>query len=139
MHISGLLTRVKNDLNNQLKKEFKRPIGLLKAIGFVNLFTKNFNEAFYYYNQLIDVYKQRDSKTLFFAAVSAIGANLTQNAIALLSISKTIDGNNFESRYALGLLYQEIGNLKGAIVQYNKIGDVKFNSKYFDFNIIKGK
>jgi tetratricopeptide (TPR) repeat protein len=135
MHIAGLLPRVKKELKQKLDNEFQNPIGILRALAYVNLFTKNFQESFYYYNQLIDTYKQQDSQTLFFAAASAIGANNPSNAIALLSLSKVTNIKNFESRFALGLLYQETGNFKGAVNQYLKIGDIGFRSKYFDFEI----
>jgi hypothetical protein len=39
-----------------------------------------------------------------------------------------------ESRYALGLLYMEIKNNKGATIQFGRIPD-NFTSNYFTFDI----
>ena len=80
-------------------------------------------------------FKITDAGTLFLASVAAIGSNHPQNAIALLELSKLTDPNAFESRLALALLYQEIGNIEAATIQYNLIKDTKFKSKFFDFQI----
>ena len=43
--------------------------------------------------------------------------------------------SNFESRYALGLLYLEMKNNKGAVTQLSRISKNNFNSEYFNFSI----
>ena len=43
--------------------------------------------------------------------------------------------NFFESRYALALLYLEVENNEGAIIQLSKIQTDNFRSNYFDFDI----
>ena len=40
-----------------------------------------------------------------------------------------------ESRYALGLLYMEVNNNEGAVIELSKFKKENFNSKYFDFEI----
>ena len=57
------------------------------------------------------------------------------NGIALLSLSKRVNKNEFEARYGLGLLYHEAKNLRGATIQYNLI-PTGFESKFFDFEVI---
>jgi cytochrome c-type biogenesis protein CcmH/NrfG len=71
------------------------------------------------------------------ASVASIGANHDANAIALLELAKLTDPNNFESRLALGLLYMEVKNVEAALIQFSKIGDSNFISKYFTFFIDK--
>jgi hypothetical protein len=44
-----------------------------------------------------------------------------------------------ESRYALGLLYLQAQNNPGAIVQFNKMGNNGFDSRFFDFEINTNK
>lgn len=139
MMISGLLHHVKQKLLEQLRTETKNIVGILKSTAYISLYTKNFKKSFNYYNELIDTYKINDSKTLFYAAMSAIGANESANAIALLEISKLKNRSNYESRFALALLYLEIGNLEGASIQLSKIIKPKFISEYFDFIITTDK
>ncbi len=108
-------------------------IATMQTLALSDIYLKNFKEAFDIYNSLIDKKKIQDSNTLFLAAVSAIGAKQHANAIALLELAKLTNSANFESRYALGLLYQEAKNLDGATILYSKIGDIGFKSRYFTF------
>lgn len=110
---------------------------IMQTLCYINIYTHNFEEAYTMYNQLIDEYKQNDTRTVFLAAVAAIGAHHPENAVALLELSKLIDPSNMESRYALGILYQEVKNIDGAVTQYIKIGDSGFQSKYFSFDIAR--
>ena len=84
---------------------------------------------------MIDEFGLKDANTLFLAAVSAIGSNHPQNAIALLELSKLTDPNSSESRVALGHLYQEVENIAAALIQYNLIKQENFKSEFFDFVI----
>ncbi|MFW6307135.1 MAG: hypothetical protein ACOC08_00675 [Campylobacterales bacterium] len=52
-----------------------------------------------------------------------------------MELSILNDRRNYESRYALGLLYQEADNLKGASAQFGVMGNSGFESEYFDFSI----
>ncbi len=135
LQISGLQYRERIALKKRVEIEKDDLLGILHTLAYLDIFTNNFEESYTLYNQLIDEFNQRDSKTLFLASVASIGARHIENAIALLELSKLTDPDNLESRYALGLLYQEVKNFKGAIIQYSKIGDRGFKSKYFSFKI----
>ena len=54
-----------------------------------------------------------------------------------MELSKLIDPGNIESRYALGLVYQEMGNYEAAVIQFRNIGNIGFISEYFSFDILK--
>ena len=95
----------------------------------------DFEKAFVYYNSLIDDYKITTSENYFLAGVAAIGAGHYDNAVALIQLSRLESSSNFESRYALGLLHQAMGNFKLASVQFAQIGDIDFVSRFFDFEI----
>ncbi len=137
LQISGLIYKQREELKKTVHLEKNDIIGILHTLAYVDIYTNDFEESYTIYNQLIDEYNQKDTKTLFLAAVASIGAKHVENAIALLELSKLTDPENKESRYALGLLYQEVFNFKGAGIQYNKIGNKGFNSKYFSFTIDK--
>jgi len=136
LQISGLLYLERDRLKNRLPLETADPMALTYTLAYLDIYTNNFEESYVLYNKLIDDFNRKDSRTIFLAATAAIGAKHTDNAIALLELSKIIDKTNDESRYALGLLYQEIKNFEGAVIQYKKIGDSGFKSKYFSFKVI---
>ncbi len=135
--ISGLLNHVRMLLKEKIIKSDNDPTGILQTLSYVDIYTNDFEEAYVIYNELIDTHKQQDTNTLFFAAVASIAAKHHANAIALLELAKLTDPANFESRYALGLLYQEAKNFEAASIQYSKIGNSGFKSDYFDFGIKK--
>jgi tetratricopeptide (TPR) repeat protein len=137
IQIGGLLYRQRDQLIKQVDLEKNDSAAITQTLAYISIYTHNFEEAFVLYNKLIDDYKKDDSRTIFLAAVASIGAHHTENTVALLELSKLIDPTNMESRYGLGLIYQEINNFKGAVIQYNKIGDSDFKSKYFSFKITK--
>ncbi len=137
LQISGLLYHERDRLKKRLPLETKDTMALTYTLAYLDIYTNNFEESYVLYNKLIDDYDQKDTKTIFLAATAAIGSKHIENAIALLELSKIIDRTNNESRYALGLLYQETKNFKGAIIQYKKIGNIGFKSKYFSFKIDK--
>ncbi len=110
---------------------------IMQTLAYLEIYANQFEEAFVLYNKLIDDFNQKDSYTIFLASVAAVGAGHPENAIALLELSKLIDPTNVESRYALGILYQEIGNLEAAGSQYRNIGNIGFISEYFSFDILK--
>jgi len=133
--ISGELPKVKEDLEKVLLNNSDDLIPVLQNLAFVNLFTKNFEQSYTIFNDLIDNKHIQDDKTLFYGAVSSIVAGHHSNGIALLSLSKRVNKNEFEARYGLGLLYHEAKNLRGATIQYNLI-PTGFESKFFDFEVI---
>jgi tetratricopeptide (TPR) repeat protein len=137
LQIGGLLYHEREKLLKKMQLETNDVPAIMQTLAYLNIYTHNFEEAYTMYNQLIDNFKQNDTKTVFLAAVAAIGAHHPENAVALLELSKLIDPTNMESRYALGLLYQEVKNIDGATTQYLKIGDSGFQSKYFSFDITK--
>ncbi len=139
LQISGLLFHQRDILKAKLPLERDDPTALTYTLAYLDIFTHNFEESYVLYNKLIDEYKHKDSNTIFLASVASIGAKHIENAIALLELSKLIDPKNMDSRYALGLVYQEIKNFKGASIQYTKIGDSGFKSKFFSFKINKMK
>ncbi len=139
IQIGGLLNQTRETLKKESMKVSQNPVGILQSLAYLDIYTNNFEESYILYNELIDTYKQQDGKTLFFASVASIGANHHANAIALLELAKLTDPANFESRYALGLLYHEIKNFEAAAIQYDKIGDSGFVSEYFSFDIKKGE
>ena len=137
LQISGLIYHQRENIKKRLPLEREDPAALTNTLAYVDIFSHNFEESYVLFNKLIDDYKQKDSQTIFLASVAAIGANHIENAIALLELSKLTDPTNLESRYALGLSYQAVNNFKGATIQYTKIGDGNFKSKFFSFKIDK--
>lgn len=137
LQIGGLLHHERNILKEKVELERDDLVSILQTLAYIDIFSHNFEESYTVYNQLIDQYKQTDTRTLFLASVASIGANHSENAVALLELSKLTDPKNFESRYGLGLLYHEAKNLEGASIQYLKMGDSNFKSRYFSFSITK--
>ena len=134
--ITGTLYPFVKELEDRLLKEIDNPSGIIEALGQSNIYLKRFEEAYVLFNQLVDKYKHQDSRTLFLAGIAAIGSRHSANAVALFELAKLEDPNNFESRYALGLLYLEQGNIRAASIQFKKIPNGVFQSKFFDFDII---
>jgi tetratricopeptide (TPR) repeat protein len=137
LQIGGLLHHEREALIKKAKLERNDIPAITQTLAYVDIYTHNFEEAYVLYNKLIDEMGKNDSATIFLAAVASIGARHVENAVALLELSKLTNPKNYEARYALGLLYQEIENWDGAIIQYNKVGDQGFQSRYFSFEIDK--
>lgn len=137
LQIGGLLHVEREKLKSKVELERDDIPAITQTLAYLSIYTHDFEEAYTLYNKIIDDFKKNDSQTVFLAAVASIGARHIENAIALLELSKLIDPNNIESRYALGLAYQEVDNFNGATIQYNKIGNRDFKSKYFSFEITR--
>ncbi|PAF48717.1 hypothetical protein BKH41_05480 [Helicobacter sp. 12S02232-10] len=133
--ITGSLENQERDLEQKLISQTDTPNGILQTMALINIYQHKFEKAYTLYNTLIENLKENDAQTKFFAAVSAIGANHPENAVLLLQLAKMDSPTNYESRYALGLLYQEIGNFKAAAAHYNYISVANFKSEFFDFDI----
>lgn len=133
--VTGNLPYVINQLQEKLISEEASPNGTMQALGLAYIYNKNFEKAFATYNSLIDGLKEDDVRTKFLGAVSAIGAGHYNNAVVLLQISKLDSVASLESRYALGLLYQQTGNIKSAMNLFNGIANRGFVSEFFDFKI----
>ena len=134
LNIAGIVHKLLQRMQEDEPKAGKY-IAFQQTKALALIYTRRFEEAYRTYNALIDSCSQSDSHTLFLASVAAIGAGHPANAIALLELSKLADTSNMESRYALGLLYQEAKNFEGAAIQYRKIGNSGFVSDYFTFFI----
>ncbi|OUT10059.1 GTP pyrophosphokinase [Campylobacter concisus] len=134
LQISGLLTRERDKLRAELKNAPKN-INLIQTLAYVDIFTNDFDESYKLYNQAIDEFKVNDASTLFLASVAATGAGKVSNAIALLELTKLNDASAIENRIALGLMYQQIDNIKAALIQYSKIGNVEYESEFYGFEI----
>ena len=136
LNIAGISHVGEEKLNNYLNIN-KPNISTLQALALSSIYNQNFDTAYKIYNSLIDDYKQKDSHTLFLASIAALASDHHANAVALLELSKLTDNSNLESKYALGLLYQEAKNLEGASIEYKKIGNNGFKSNYFTFYLKK--
>lgn len=137
LQIGGLLHKKRDSVRQKMEEESVDIASIMQTLAYLEIYTNKFEEAFTLYNKLIDDFNKKDTYTIFLASVAAIGAGHPENAIALLELSKLIDPSNVESRYALGLLYQEVGNFEAAAVQYRNIGNIGFSSQYFSFNITR--
>jgi len=137
LNIAGVVPKAKKIFEARLAEKGPLDISSLQALAYADIYLKEFDQAYAIYNQLIDTHKQQDSNTLFLAAIASIGAKHHENAIALLELAKLTNESNIESRFALGILYHETKNIEGAAIQYAKIGDSGFTSRYFSFSLAK--
>ncbi|SFV56010.1 PUTATIVE TRANSMEMBRANE PROTEIN [hydrothermal vent metagenome] len=131
-HIAKLVTKLQHRLNVTVDPNIT---DTELALALALFYNKNFEKSYLLYNHLIDEEKIQDAKTLFLAAISSIAAKHHANAIALLELSKLKDRKFQESRYALGLLYLEIDNPRGANIEFTNLNSNNFHSKYFNFDI----
>lgn len=133
--ITGTLLSIEPELEKKLLSINDNNAGILQVLGLLNIYSGHFEKAFVYYNTLIDDIKEDDPQTRFLGAVAALGAGRHENAVALLQISKIESATNLESKFALGLLYQEAKNFKAARDHYEQVSSSDFLSEYFDFDI----
>ena len=133
--IIGRLYFLRMQLKNVLETTTEEPDDLTAALALASLYDGAFEEAYTLYNSLIDDFRIRDPHTLFLGAVASTAAGHTANAVALLELAKMKYKNSNESRYALGILYLELQNNKGAVTQLSRIKINNFSSEYFNFDI----
>lgn len=133
--VTGNLPKIRTLFKERLAVEKDDPSGLLQGLALTDIYLRNFEEAFQLYNQLIDVEGRKESKVLLNAAIAAIGAGHKENAIVLLELARLENKKNYEARYGLGLLYQEVKNFRGAAIQYGLIQEEPYESAYFDFRL----
>jgi len=131
----GRLFFLRTQLRDVLETTTSYTQELNSALALACLYDKAFEESYVLYNHLIDDLRVRDSYTLFLGAVASTAAGHHANAIALLELSKMKNRSFKDSRYALGLLYLEEKNNKGAAIQLKQIGDDGFKSDFFNFEI----
>ena len=134
LSIAGVSRFAKELLENELLTN-QNQIALLQSLAYTYIFTKEYEKAYKIYNNLIDNKKVTDPHTLLLASIASVGANHHANAIALLELANLDNKSLYESRYALGILYQEAKNFEGASIQFKKIGNSGFKPKYFDFDL----
>lgn len=137
--ITGELYFLREQLKDKLETTTKKPQEIIATLALASLYDKQFEESYTLYNSLIDDYKIRDANTLFLGAVASTAAEHHANAIALLELSKMKNKKYLESRYALGLLYMEVNNNDGAVIELSKFKKDGFKSEYFDFEIDTNK
>ncbi|PAF50101.1 hypothetical protein BKH43_05685 [Helicobacter sp. 13S00401-1] len=137
--ITGNLKLEKKILQDKLSTQNLNPNGIMQALAYLDIYDNNFEESYSLYNTLINERKEDDSNTRFFGALAAIGAGHNNIASLLLQLAKMDSSSNFESKYALGLLYQEQGNYNAAAQHFNSISNTNLNSEYFSFKIDDSK
>ncbi|WP_345992126.1 tetratricopeptide repeat protein [Sulfurimonas sp. HSL-1716] len=133
--VTGTLYPLQLKLQEKLNTTKESPEEILYTLALTHLFSKDAEQAYTIFNQLIDDYKINDAHTLFLGAVASIAAGHHENAIALLELAKLKNPEYSESRFALGLLYLEQKNNKGAVIQLGHIQESGFQSNYFTFGI----
>ncbi|NOQ31478.1 MAG: hypothetical protein GQ570_10175 [Helicobacteraceae bacterium] len=133
--LTGRLYPLREQLKYKLETTTQNADDIIAALALASIYSKDFENSYTLYNQLIDEYKIQDSLTLFLAAVASTGADHHANAIALLKLANIKFKNNKESRYALGVLYMEAKNNLGASIELKHIGDSGFISAYFNFKV----
>jgi thioredoxin-like negative regulator of GroEL len=131
--ITGKLYFLREQLKEVLESTTGKREELTASLALASLYDGAYEESYTLYNNLIDNLKVRDSQTLFLGAVASTAADHHANAIALLELSRLKNPSFLESRYALGLLYLEVKNNKGAVIQLSRIYKNNFNSEYFNF------
>lgn len=133
--LTGNLQKIRLEFQARLEVEVSYPMALIEGLAIINIYLQHFEQAFVLYNQLIDEYRSHETRTLLLASIAAIGANHKENAIALLELAIIQNKRNFEARYALALLYMEIGNYAGAAVQLSNVDKGIHQSNYYDFEL----
>lgn len=137
--ITGRLYFLREQIKKVLESTTELTHEITSTLALASLYDGAYEESYTLYNSLIDDLKVRDSQTIFLGAVASTAAEHHANAIALLELSKMKNPDLLESRYALGLLYLESKNNKGATIQFSKINKNNFNSEYFNFDIDSDK
>lgn len=135
LQIAGLLHKERESIVADLKISTKNTKDILYTLAYLDLFTGHYEESYTIYNELINNENIDDANTLFLASVASIGANHPDSAIGYLELAKLTNPTYSEARLALGLLYQEVGNIEAAITQYNGLGDSGYKSEFFTFKL----
>lgn len=133
--ITGRLYFLRQQLKNELSITSRNTQEIVSSLALASLLDKHYEESYTLYNTLIDELKIQDAYTLFLGAVASTAAGHHGNAIALLELSKLKNSDYYESRFALALLYLEVKNNEGAVIQLSRIHQDGFQSHFFDFEI----
>lgn len=133
--ITGSLQVQEEVLKEKLTSSLKRPNGILQTLALINLYQHKFEQAYSIYDTLINNLGEQDSRTQFLGSVALIGTGNYDNAALLLQLSKMDSETNFETKYVLGMLYQQSGNFRAAASHYAMIAGKPFISNFFNFEI----
>ncbi|ANE36306.1 paralysed flagella protein B [Campylobacter iguaniorum] len=136
LQIAGLLDVQRDKIKADLDNASSNYQNIMQTLAYIDLFTRNYEESYTIYNELINKYEMNDANTLFLASVASIGANHPESAIGYIRLSKIIDPTSVENIIALALLYQEVGNIDAAVSQYNILKDNGYQSKFFTFKLL---
>ncbi len=134
MRICGILNQEREKIKQTLALSESSETGLITMLAYMSIYAGQYEEAYGLYDILINDYKIKDSRIYFLAAVSAIGANNPNTAIALLELAKVEDPFNQEATLALALLYHEVQNYEPALFQYSRVRN-HFQSEFFTFDL----
>ncbi|MDP2078881.1 MAG: tetratricopeptide repeat protein [Sulfuricurvum sp.] len=133
--LTGSLTPVIQRLEQKLQTTPDNRASITTALALAHFYNQDFEKSYALYNNAIDKFSIKDEKTFYMGALASIGAGHYQNAISLFQLSKMINPDYLESRYALGLLYLQVQNNPAAVVQFTKMKNNGFKSRTFDFKI----
>nr|WP_104747478.1 tetratricopeptide repeat protein [Helicobacter cetorum] len=116
-------------------EEGEEPNDLLQNLALVSLLQGKYVKASALYQNLIEGLKDSDIRLKILASLAHIAQGNYNNAVLLLELGKLDEPKNEDIRYALGLLYQQKGDLKAALNHFLAIRTSNFSSDYFDFKI----
>lgn len=133
--LTGSLVPAIQRLEQKLQTTPDNRASLTTALALAYFYNQDFEKSYALYNDAIDKFSIKDERTYYMGALASIGAAHYQNAISLFQLSKMMNPDYLESRYALGLLYLQVQNNPAAAVQFTKMGDKGFKSRTFDFQI----
>lgn len=133
--LTGSLTPLIQRLEQKLQTTPENRASITTALALSYFYNQDFEKSYTLYNNAIDKFAIKDEKTLYMGALASIGAGHYQNAISLFQLSKMINPDYLESRYALGLLYLQVQNNPAAVVQFTNMKNNGFKSRTFDFKI----
>ncbi len=116
-------------------EEGEEPNDLLQNLALVSLFQGKYEKASALYQNLIEGLKDNETRLKILASLVHIIQGNYNQASLLLELGKLDEPRNEDIRYALGLLYQQKGDLKSALNHFLAINTPNFSSSYFDFKI----
>ncbi|BEG57648.1 Anaphase-promoting protein [Helicobacter sp. NHP21005] len=135
--ITGLLNHEEEEINTRLSASQNQEMStdLLRMLALIHIFQKQYEKSVGIYNFLIDKIGDHEMEVYELASVAYIAMGRFDSAALLLEIGKTMDPDNYDVRYGLGLLYQQAGNLEASLNNFGAIKTRKFQSSYFDFSL----
>ena len=89
--ITGSLQNQAKIMQDHIIVQKEDPRGLLQTLGQISIYQKEFQKAYGIYNTLIDEFDEKDSRTLFLAAVAACGGRQARRCRATLAACQNGD------------------------------------------------